>query len=190
MENYKRYLIDHLDMGTDEADLFLSGFEVVEYQKGDMLVKAGENCSKVRVIIEGSARGFVVIEGKDITTNFYFDYDHTYDYVNYLLNKKAEISIQALDKIKSIEMSLSALEFLKSEVVGFHRMSFNMFKMNYIKAEKERKGFITMSPKRRYLDLLKNNKQVISSVPQHQVASYIGVSPEHLSRIRKDISIS
>ncbi len=190
MESYKQYLIETLGMSDADAGLFLSGFDLVEYSKGDFLLKEGGKCNIIRIILKGCARGFVVVDGKEITTNFYFENDHTYDYVNYLLNQNAQINIQALDSIKAIEMTLEALEFLNSEIIGFHRMSFNMFKINYLKVEKERQGFIVKSPKERYLNLLKNNKQIISRVPQHQVASYIGISAEHLSRIRKEICIS
>ncbi len=187
MDNYKRYLVETLEMSDTDAELFLSGFEIVEYNKGDYLLKEGDKCNVVRVVLNGCARGFVVVDGKEITTNFYFENDHTYDYVNYLLNQRAEINIRALVAIKAIELTMEALEFLNSEIIGYYKMSFNLFKMNYLKVEKERQGFIIMSPKDRYLDLLKNNKQIISRVPQHQVASYIGISAEHLSRIRKEI---
>ncbi len=187
MEAFKQYLIDELEMSAADAELFLSGFDIVEYKKGDFLLQEGQSCSKVRFILKGCARGFKLVDGKEISTNFYFEYDHTYDYVNYLQQQPAEISIQALDHIQAIELSKEAIEFLNSEIIGFHRMSFQMFKMNYLKTEKERQGFIIRSPKERYLDLLKNNKQIISRVPQHQVASFIGISAEHLSRIRREI---
>lgn len=190
MKKYKEYLIAKLKMNNDDADLFLSGFEEVHYKKGEFLQEEGDKCNVVRILLDGCARGFVVVEGKEITTNFYFENDHTYDYVNFLLNEKGTINIQALDAIKVIQLTMEALEFLKSEVIGFHRMSFQMFKMNYIKTEKERMNFIIKSPKERYFNLLKNNKQIISRIPQHQIASYIGISPEHLSRIRKEISTS
>lgn len=190
MENFKKYLVETLDMSIVDADLFLSGFEKVIYKKGDYLLKEGAKSNIVRVILSGCARGFLVIDGKEVTTNFYFENDHTYDYMGYLLQKKAEISIKALDSIEAIEMTMEALDFLNSEILGFHRMSFNLFKINYIKVEKERQAFITKTPKERYLNLLKNNKQIIARVPQHQVASYIGVSAEHLSRIRKEMFTS
>ncbi|WP_117884823.1 cyclic nucleotide-binding domain-containing protein [Aureibaculum luteum] len=82
---------------------------------------------------------------------------------------------------------MATLEFLNSEIIGFHRMSFQLFKINFIKVEEQRQFFITKTPKERYLDLRKNNKQIISRVPQHQIASFIGISAEHLSRIRKEI---
>ncbi len=186
MESYKRYLIEKLEMNDADADLFLSGFVPVEYSKGDYLCIEGEKCNKVRVILNGCARGFVIADGKEITTNFYFENDHTYDFVSYLLQQNAQINIQALDSIKAIEMTIEALEFLNTEIIGFHLMSFNMFKINYIKTENERQGFIIKTPKERYLNLLKNNKQIISRIPQHQIASYIGISAEHLSRIRKE----
>ncbi|SDW07810.1 cAMP-binding domain of CRP or a regulatory subunit of cAMP-dependent protein kinases [Lutibacter oricola] len=190
MNVYKDYLISKLGMNNDDADLFLSGFEEVIYKKGSFLQKEGDKCNVIRIILEGCARGFVVVNGKEISTNFYFENDHTYDYVNFLLNKKGTLNIKALDTIRAIEMTIEALEFLQSEVIGFHRMSFHMFKMNYIKTENERMNFIIKSPKERYLNLVKNNKHIISRIPQHQIASYIGISPEHLSRIRKEISTS
>lgn len=187
MDKYKKFLKEQILMSSDDADLFLSGFEEVNYKKGDLLLEEGKKCNIVRIILEGTARGYVVVDGKEITTNFYFENDHTYDYSQYLLNKSSEINIKALSPIKAIEMTMEALEFLSTEVIGFHRMGFHLFKINYIKVEKERKSFILKSPKERYLDLLENNKQIISRIPQHQVASFIGISAEHLSRIRKEI---
>lgn len=187
MEDYKKDLIEEIGMSIADADLFLSSFEVVKFKKGDLIQKEGDRCNIVRIILHGCARGFVVVDGKEITTNFYFEHDHTYDYINYLKQQKGEITIQALDDIEAIELSMEALDFLHSEVIGFHRMSHQMFKMNIIKSESQRMDFIIKTPKERYLALLKNNKQVISRVPQHQIASFIGISAEHLSRNRKEI---
>lgn len=187
MENYKKYLISEIGMSNSDAELFLSGFELVKYKKGDFLQEEGDKCNIVRILLRGCARGFVIVDGKEVTTNFYFEHDHTYDYINYLKQQKGEITIQALDDIDAIELSMEALDFLQSEVIGFHRMSHQMFKMNILKSESQRMDFIVKKPKERYLALLKNNKQVISRVPQHQIASFIGISAEHLSRIRKEI---
>jgi len=187
MNAYKRYLVEEIGMTQADADLFLSGFETIQYKKGDYLQEEGDKCNVVRIILKGCARGFIVVDGKEVTTNFYFEYDHTYDYINYLKQQKGDITIQALDNIEAIELSMEALDFLQSEVIGFHRMSHQIFKMNIIKSESQRLNFIIKTPKERYLALLKNNKQVISRVPQHQIASFIGISAEHLSRIRKEI---
>lgn len=190
MDAYKSYLVEEIGMNHTDADLFLSGFETVHYKKGDYLQVEGDKCNVVRIILQGCARGFVVVDGKEVTTNFYFEHDHTYDYINYLKQQKGDITIQALDNIEAIELSMEALDFLQSEVMGFHRMGHQLFKMNIIKSESQRMDFIIKTPKERYLALLKNNKQVISRVPQHQIASFIGISAEHLSRIRKEIRSS
>ncbi|MAU16654.1 MAG: hypothetical protein CMH46_14090 [Muricauda sp.] len=187
MDAYKGYLVEEIGMTNNDADLFLSGFETVQYKKGDYLQVTGDKCNVVRIILQGCARGFVIVNGKEVTTNFYFEHDHCYDYINYLKQQKGNLTIQALDNIEAIELSMEALDFLQSEVIGFHRMSHQMFKMNMIQSESQRLNFIIKTPKERYLTLLKNNKQVISRVPQHQIASFIGISAEHLSRIRKEI---
>ena len=187
MDAYKRYLVEAIGMTQADADLFLSGFETVQYKKGDYLQEEGDKCNVVRIILQGCARGFIVVDGKEVTTNFYFEHDHTYDYINYLKQQNGEINIQALGDVEAMELSMEALDFLHSEVIGFHRMSHQIFKMNMIKSESQRMDFIIKTPKERYLTLLKNNKQVISRVPQHQIAAFIGISAEHLSRIRKEI---
>ena len=174
-------------MREADAELFLSGFEKRYYIKGDYLQQEGNKSNILRVLTQGCARGFIVVEGKEVTTNFYFENDHTYDYVNYLKQQAGEINIQALDDVEAIEVSMEALDFLDSEVLGFHRMSHQMFKMNIIKSESQRIDFIVKTTKQRYLALLENNKEVISRVAQHQIASFIGISAEHLSRIRKEI---
>jgi len=188
MESYKKYLIKTIGINETDADLFLSGFDITEYKKGDLIVKEGDKYDILRIILKGSARGFVIVDGKEITTNFYFENDHVYDYINYLRQKKSEMNIQALSPVKVIEMPFEAMDFLNLEIIGFHKMSFNLFKINVIKIERERQNLIIKTPRDRYLDLLKNNKQIISRVPQYQAASYIGISPEYLSRIRKEIA--
>ncbi|WP_310993959.1 Crp/Fnr family transcriptional regulator [Aequorivita marina] len=174
-------------MLVEDAELFVSGFERVDYAKNDFLLEKGDTSNVVKIILKGCARGFYIKDGKEFTTNFYFENDHSYDYANYLQNKPSQITIKALSPIKTIEMTMEALEFLNSEIIGFHRMTFQLFKTNFIKVEEQRQSLIIKTPKERYLDLLKNNKQIISRVPQHQIVSFIGVSAEHLSRIRKEI---
>jgi CRP-like cAMP-binding protein len=190
MENYKKYLTSEIGMSNSDAELFLSGFELFKFKKGDFLQEEGDKCNIVRILLRGCARGYFNVDGKEITTNFYFEHDHAYDYINYLKQQKGDINIQALDDIEAIELSMEALEFIQSEVIGFHRMSHQLFKMNMIKSESQRMDFIIKTPKERYLAILKNNKQVISRVPQHQLASFIGISAEHLSRIRREIRYS
>lgn len=187
MNSYVNYLVKSLGMLVEDAELFISGFEKVEYMKNDFLYKNGDKSNVVKIILEGCARGFYIKDGKEITTNFYFENDHSYDYLNYLQNKPCQINIKALSPIKTIEMTMEALDFLNTEIIGFYRMSFHLFKLNFIKAEEQRQSFITKTPKERYLDLLKNNKQIISRVAQHQIASFMGVSAVYLSRIRKEI---
>lgn len=187
MDAYKKYLIEEIKMREADADILLSGSEKRYYKKGVDIQKQGDASNIVRIIIKGCARGFMLVDGKEVTTNFYFEKDHAYDYVNYLKEEKVEINIQALADVEAIEISMEALDFLNSEILGIHQMNHQIFKMYLIILESQRIDFIVKTPKQRYLTLLKNNKEVISRVPQHQIASFIGISAEHLSRIRKEI---
>ena len=72
MENYKKYLISEIGMSNSDAELFLSGFELVKYKKSDYLQEEGDKCNIVRILLRGCARGFVIVDGKEVTTNFYF----------------------------------------------------------------------------------------------------------------------
>ena len=62
-----------------------------------------------------------------------------------------------------------------------------MMELNSGMAQEELASFITSSPEERYMNLLENRSDLLNRVPQHQIASYLGMKPESLSRIRKRI---
>ena len=55
------------------------------------------------------------------------------------------------------------------------------------KAQEEHSFFITSSPEERYINLIENKSELLNRVPQHQIASFLGIKPESLSRLRKRI---
>lgn len=84
MDAYKSYWIEKIGMANTDADLFLPGFESLKFKRGD-------KCNLVRILLQACARGFVAVGSKEVTTNFYFEYDHTYDDISYLKQQKGDI---------------------------------------------------------------------------------------------------
>ena len=62
-KSFKEYLISEMDMGKKDANIFISGFEEIHYNKGDYILKEGSKNNIVRIILKGCARGFVLVVG-------------------------------------------------------------------------------------------------------------------------------
>ena len=154
------------------------------YKKGTVLLKEGDLSKDGYFVIEGCLRSYYIIDGEEKTTAFYTEYE-SFAPLCIVNNKPSEHYVSCLeDSIVTVanpEMEKAIFEkfprfetlcrILSEELLANNRVSFDDFK--------------TSSPEQRYLNLLQSRPDLIQRVPQHQLASYLGIKPQSLSRIRK-----
>lgn len=154
------------------------------YKKGTVLLKEGDLSKDGYFVIKGCLRSYYIIDGEEKTTAFYTEYE-SFAPLCIVNNKPSEHYVSCLeDSIVTVanpEMEKAIFEkfprfetlcrILSEELLANNRVSFDDFK--------------TSSPEQRYLNLLQSRPDLIQRVPQHQLASYLGIKPQSLSRIRK-----
>lgn len=168
-ESEKKALID--------LDIFHS------YEKGTVLLKKGQKSRKGYFVLKGCIRTFYVIDGEEKTTAFYTEMEGlTPPCV--VSNEPSEFYVSCVeDSILTIsdpnmeeEMFQKFPKFetmcrvLSEELLARKQLDFDTFK--------------TSSPEERYLRLLENRPDLIQRVPQYQLASFLGIKPQSLSRLR------
>ena len=181
-----RYLSKYIPI-TKELEDEINKIEFIKcYDKGAILLEEGKISNECYFIIKGCIRCFYIKDGEEKTTEFYTEEQAVIPsaygkkipsecYIECLEDTIAGVGTPELEadiyqKFPQIE---SLNRALGEAIMSKYQDTFAEFKM--------------ASPEERYLALLKNRSDLIQRVPQHQIASYLGIKPESLSRIRKRI---
>jgi CRP-like cAMP-binding protein len=98
-----------------------------------------------------------------------------------------DFSAEALEDSSLILMSRSGIFDLYDRFKSFERLGRLIAEQNFIALHQTRVNLHTKTPEELYLDILQNRPKVVDRVPLYMIASYIGITPEHLSRIRRKI---
>ena len=149
-----------------------------------ILLNEGEISTHAHLIKKGCLREWFNKDGKEITFQFFFEGQAVASIDSFLNNQPSLYTIESIEP--SIIYSISKDNFEKINQLfpefkeGFQKLMYQRFR-NYANLFLSR---IKDSPKERYEDLIKNNPQIIKRVPPHYIASYLGITPTSLSRIR------
>jgi CRP-like cAMP-binding protein len=174
------------------VDEIVSLLKFQEIKKSEFVLKENEVCSFIGLVGEGSFRTFYKNEnGEEI--NFLFHYNQRIedlvftDYESFLLRSNSKLNIQALEDSKVCFIAYDDWQDLCNKNVYWQFFSKSMTEKVYICAKKRIEDLLYYAPESRYLNLLKENPSIFQIIPQKYIASYLGITPQSLSRIRKRI---
>ena len=181
-----RSLLSNFEMlRNHEIELIVEKTIIDEFKKGTILLREGQVPSKCYMIVEGCVREYLLKDGEEISTAIFTEGDtftppslknrpsnHYWvcveDCILTISNKSYEEEIRA---------AIPRLDSIFKEIV--------IEKIN--KSKEEWSQFVSSSPEERYHNLLKTKPHLLDRVPHYQIASYLGIKPQSLSRIRKRI---
>ncbi|MCA6440502.1 MAG: Crp/Fnr family transcriptional regulator [Sediminibacterium sp.] len=155
------------------------------YIKGDHIVKQGEVCNQVYFINSGFLRFYKIIDGKEISTGFMGANQYVSSYDSFLTRKPAFENLQALEDAELHCLSYDDMQFLYKQYPVYQMFGRVIAEQLFIWVNERTNALLLLSPEQRYENMINNQSEVLQRVPQYMLASYIGVTPEHLSRIRK-----
>jgi len=164
-------------------------FELVNVQchpKGKVLVREGQVANTCYFVMEGCVRQYYLIDGEDKTTNFFTEgmpVSSTFVYEN----KPSKFYLVCNEDCTLIEGRPEDEQAFFEKMPRMETLSRVGVEIELQKSQEVLAEYITLSPEERYLNLLQTRPDLLERVPQYQLASFLGVTPESLSRIRKRI---
>jgi CRP/FNR family transcriptional regulator, anaerobic regulatory protein len=186
IKTYYRGLIP--DLQEESWQKLQEKFTFQYLKKGELLTRNGEVCKQVSFINKGLLRVFYIVEGKEICTGFGKENEYLAQYDSFLTRQPSAGNIDALEDCELINLSYDNMQSLYLEEPVFQVFGRKIAEMLFIMLSAQTSQLLTLSPEERYRNVLEKQPFIIQRVPQYMVASYIGITPEHLSRLRKKMT--
>jgi CRP-like cAMP-binding protein len=177
-------LIDRIRCDEKKRAKFERFFVEKEIGARHILLHEGEIASTIFFVKKGCLRMWFNKDGKDITMQFFFENQCVASIESFVSQQPSLFSIESIEPTTFISISKQDFEILVDTYpelrYKFQEKTFQRFR-NYATLFLSR---IKDTPQERYNDLLKSHPEIIQRVPQHYIASYLGITPISLSRIR------
>jgi CRP-like cAMP-binding protein len=188
-EQILSYVSKHISLTDDEAACFTSVLKLKMLRKRQYLLQAGDMCRYECFVNSGCLRTYSVDEkGQEHIVQFAVENWWTSDMYSFLTQTPATYNIDAMEDSEVVLIEKSAYEELLFKVPKFDRM-FRIILQNAFVAQQRRiMENMSLPAHERYLSFIQRYPQIEQRVPQHQVASYLGITPESLSRIRRQLT--
>ncbi|OEK00410.1 hypothetical protein BFP97_02275 [Roseivirga sp. 4D4] len=182
----RKYLERHITLSEDEFEAFYACFEQNTYQKKDFLLKEGETCRHKHFILKGLVRSFYIDEkGTEKITQFAIENWWVTNTESFALQKPSNIDIQAVEETTTLSINKVEFEKSLSQIPQLERF-FRIVAENMVIAIQRRYGFyMKMNSKIRYEHFVEWIPDFAQRVPLYMIASYLDITPEYLSQLRK-----
>jgi len=191
---YKKFIEQYISLNFIEWNIIKSKLKIVHFRKGDIIHNIGDIPSKLLFINSGLARAYIINEnGKDNTWLLYFNDDNSHivnrfvvDYDALIHQKESKLEIEALEDCEIVATNYKDVEFIYNNTKKGDRFGRLMAQEAY--------GFLhnfiisrqTKSAKERFIEFIETTPHLLDKVPQYHTATYLGITPQHLSRLKKE----
>ncbi len=180
------FISKYISLAEDEKSAILSLNLFRSVKKGTILLKEGQKSQEEYFVLKGCIRKYYIIDGEEKTTAFFTEMEGMVPHCvtsktpsEYYISCLEDTILTVTNPDMGVEMNIKFPKFeimcrkLSEELLAKQQINFDEFK--------------TSSPEQRYLNLLQKRPDLIQRVPQHQLASYLGIKPQSLSRLRARI---
>jgi CRP-like cAMP-binding protein len=175
-----------IDISADEKQILMAHFKPKRFRKRQYFLQEGDVCKYAAFIVKGAAKTFTVDEkGHEHILKLSVENWWLTDFESYYKLTPSRFNIEALEDMEVLQISNASVEEFIRPIPAFSAMQ-DILAQNYtIAAQKRMRSAISQSGEERYLELVNEYPHFIQRFPQNLIASYLGLTPESLSRIRK-----
>ncbi len=190
MNSYIEELLNQVpDLSEEERRSLASELPVGEFEKGSILLSQGSVCTHCYHVFKGCVRQyFIDDEGNEKTVAFYTEGDTAALLDVQQLNAPSHFFWECTEDSVLLVGDLSGESDVLDRYPALQSLLRRMLEENLSSVQTSFATFVSSSPLQRYEHLLETRPDLFERVPQHQIASFLGITPESLSRIKKRLS--
>lgn len=189
-EALRKYINQYTSSEISEGafDTVSKSFTPKHLLKRQFLLQAGDVCKYTAFIVKGAMRQYSLVNGVENIVYFGIENWWMSDRESFTMLTPSQFNIDALEDCDLLLITHDKVQLLKESVPQWNKMAAQMDHRHSIAMQKRIHDAISLTAEDRFLNLMKSNPEFMQRFPQNMIASYLGITPESLSRIRKKLA--
>lgn len=187
-EAFLQFLMNHLTLSVRERQTMLELVTFKTLPRGTFLFNKGDLTREYYLVIRGGIRTYLLVDGDDITTGFYTETDSLIP-ESTTLNEPSKYDAACFEDSTVVVSTETVEREVFQHIPRIETLCRKFSEMLLAKKARSLDEYRTLKPEQRYLQLVRERPELIQRVPQYHLASYLGVRPESLSRIRRRLAL-
>lgn len=184
----KNFMEGYVPFSEGEWDQIQPLHEVKSLEKNELLLKQGEICTTLAFVVSGALRQFRTEDVDPYAYDFSFQGDYAVDFASFVSQRPCTIGISALRTSVLVCISKKNLDAAYQVSPAFQEFGRLMVERALVYDDSRGKSLLYDSPEERYLNLMERDPELLQEIPLYSIASYLGIRPESLSRVRANLN--
>ncbi len=181
------FLTQFVALGEADRQMVRKLLRIERYTKGTLLLAEGQMARESWLVIQGCVRVFRKVDGTDRTVAFYTEF-HPAIPPTYGTDTPSPVAFECLEDVLASANTREEEERGLAEYPAFESVCRVLGEALMTRLQETHVDVLTRTPEQRYLDLVARRPDLLQRVPQYHIASFLGIQPETLSRIRRRIT--
>lgn len=178
------YLSRHLSVSEELQNIIVQSSNIKKYKKGTILLKEGQISNESFLVLNGCIRSFTIKDGEEQTMEFYTEEEPVVA-ITYAKNETSQHYLECIEDTIANANTPEYEQEMFLKFPQFERVCRIMGEVMMSNYQKKFTNYKMATPEDRYLNLLQARPDLLQRAPQYQIARYLGLTPQSLSRIRK-----
>lgn len=188
MEQIRQVMKQMIDVSEDELNEFLSVAITKTFKRQEIISRPASIPNEIFFINKGIIRVLITDnEGTEHTIHFALENQFIADYSNFIQHQPSIYSLQTLEETQVVILPRSTIEWGYKNLKEGQKMGRLIAEYYFIYQDDRIKNNYVRTPKQRYDSITEVFPNIHNRVPQHMIASYLGITPIHLSRLKKAV---
>jgi len=184
----KEYLDQFIRLSSEEFETLMSLAKKITLKRNEYFIQEGAYCNKIAFLTSGIVRYYHTLEGKEKTRDFVLKNNFFTAYQSLITGKPSHSSIQALDDCEIWVWFYPKILALYDKYPKFNHLGRLLAEQSFINLNEDYIRLLKEDALSKYEDLMNHTPEIFQKVPLQYIASFLNISPQHLSRIRKTVS--
>ncbi|MCG7858041.1 Crp/Fnr family transcriptional regulator [Flavihumibacter sediminis] len=189
IENLVNQINTYCTLSEADVEIIESKFAHNSFKSKKFILRQGQISNQIHFVETGLVRIFHLNEGKEVTTYLSSDNGFVSSYSSFLYQTRSYENIQCLENTETFSINYKDMQSLYELVPGWQKIGRILAEQNVLCLTDRLLKLQSVPAKEKYIEFLKTSpEKIVKRTPLIHVASYLGITPESLSRIRKEIS--